>query len=144
MANQYTAAHEAGITPDDPEWPQQKPNRRSHPEEVRQAIRAAHIARYLESIVEDANQETAHRISASKILLDKTIPNLSSVEQTNIDGTAEASQEELEAKLRALVSKANPALLSRILGERAKDLAHMGITEAEVGNDPDQPISKTA
>lgn len=137
-------AREAGITPEDPDWPQQKPTRRPHPEDVRQAIRAAHIARYLESIVEDASQDTSHRISASKILLDKTIPNLSSVEQTNIDATGEASQEELEAKLRALVSKANPALLSRILGEKAKELAHMGLADAKVGEDGQDKQSNAA
>lgn len=134
MANQYTKAHEAGITPDDPAWPKQAETRREHPEEVRQAIRASVAARFLQDLVEDKEADTSHRVSAAKILLDKTVASLSSVDQTVRDETAD-TPEALEAKLKHFISKADPALLSKILGERARELTSI---------QPNDPVDKVA
>ena len=125
MSNQYTQARDAGITPDDPEWPKQAETRREHPEEVRAAIRASHAVRFLQSILDNEEVEVAHRISASKILLDKTIASLSAVDQTVRDERDVGDPSLVEAKLRMLVGQADPALLSRILGERARSLQAM-------------------
>lgn len=145
--NQFTKAQQEGLQPGDEGYPEganqfTTGKRTEHPEEVRQKIRVGNIIARLEKIIAESDQEN-NVIAASKVLIDKTLPSLSSVDQRVTDNSDSASQEELEAKLRALVSKANPALLSRILGERAKDLAHLGI-KAEVGNDSDNSTSKAA
>ena len=124
MSNQFTKAQEAGLKPGDPDFPKSENQFSSgqlteHPEAVRQKIRASMVARFLESVVESDNEKTTDRVAAAKILFDKTLASLSSIEQTNHDGDA-ITTEQAEAKLRMLISKAEPALLSRILGERAR------------------------
>jgi hypothetical protein len=146
VANQYTQAREQGISPDHPDWPKQAETRREHPEEVRAAIRASVAARYLQTLVEDETAETAHRVSASKILLDKTIASLSSVDQTISDNRDDESPEQLEAKLRMLidrVNRSNPSLLSHILGTRARELG-TPIQPVEVGEAHDNNEGQTA
>lgn len=113
MSNQYTAAREQGIGPEDEAWPKQAETRREHPEAVRAAIKASLAVHYLEEVLTNPEADPAHRISASKILLDKTVATLSSVEQTVHDGDAN-NPDETEAKLRMLINKADPALLSRL------------------------------
>lgn len=120
MANQYTEAREAGISPGDPDWPKQAETRREHPEEVRAKIRASVAASFLQGLIENESADVGHRVSASKILLDKTLASLSSVDQTTRDVTDELDHESLKAKLKAIVLS-NPALLSEVMAELAKD-----------------------
>ena len=63
---------------------------------------------------------TQAQVQAAKVLIDKGKPNLSAVDTTIFDGDAEVNATEVEARLRMLIAKAEPALLSRILGERAR------------------------
>jgi hypothetical protein len=118
MPNQYTLARDAGITPDHPDWPKQAETRRPHPEEVREKIRVGNIIARLEKIIEESEQE-ANVISASKILLDKTLSSLTAVDQTNRDATEAMDEASLVAKLRAVAQK-NPQLMSQILGDIAR------------------------
>lgn len=74
----------------------------------------------------------AVRVQAAKILIDKGKPNLSSIDTTMYDGDIESDPEEMKAKLRMLILKAEPALLSEILGEKARG------SMPEVGKDDDQ------
>jgi hypothetical protein len=97
------------------------------PEDVRNAIRASHAVRYLQSLIDDDGAEHVHRISASKILLDKTVASLSSVDQTVRDERELDDPSAVEARLRMLIAKAEPALLSRILGERARNAGDMPV-----------------
>lgn len=113
MSNQYTLAREAGIGPGDEQWPKQAETRREHPEEVRARIRAGHAIGKLEAILDDPEAANTEKISAAKILLDKTISSLSSSDiGLRDDGTE--NPEQTEAKLRMLINKADPALLSRL------------------------------
>jgi len=134
-SNQYTLAKEQGIEPGDEGWPKQAETRREHPEEVRAAIRASVAVHFLQGLLNDPNAEIGHKVNASKILLDKTVASLSAVDQTVHDAD-QNNPEQTEAKLRMLINKADPALLSRILGERARSLRLDN--EPEVGNDEDQ------
>lgn len=94
--------------------------REGHPEEVRQKIRVGNIIARLEKIIEESDQESSI-IAASKVLIDKSLPSLSSVDQTNYDG--ESSPETVEAKLEAII-RAKPDLLQRILGRLAQEQQH--------------------
>ena len=140
--NQYTAAKAAGITPEDANWPKQAETRRETPEEVRAQIRASVAIHFLQSLVDDPSADTGHKVSASKILLDKTVASLSSVDQTVRDERELDDPEKVEARLRMLIAKAEPALLSRILGERARQAGDTpSEVMSEVGEraDPDAP-----
>ena len=48
---------------------------------------------------------TPTAIKASQILLDKALPTLSSIDQTNITETPEASPEDIELMLRAYLAE---------------------------------------
>jgi hypothetical protein len=137
MSNQFLKAQEQGLEPGDEGYPDganqfTTGNQTEHPEQVRQRIRAGVVARFLESVVEDGAEKTSDRVAAAKILFDKTLPSLSSIDQVNHDGDMN-NPEQTKAKLRMLISKCDPALLSQILGELAK--ANPGL---EVGKDADQ------
>ena len=122
MANQYT----------DPKSPKA--------ERSKDRVRAEMLAQRLYQFVSgepdpqsgDPIEMDAVRVQAAKILIDKGKPNLSSIDTTMYDGDAESSPEEMKAKLRMLISKADPALLSEVLGERARQIL------SEVGKDTEQ------
>jgi hypothetical protein len=137
MSNQFIKAQEQGLEPGDEGYPKAENQFTSggqteHPEQVRAKIRAGVVAQFLESVVQDKDEKTADRVAAAKILFDKTLPSLSSIDQVNHDGDMN-NPEQTKAKLRMLISKCDPALLSQILGECAR--ANPGI---EVGKDTDQ------
>lgn len=119
MANQFTKAEEEGL--EKPAGTNQfiKGTRTEHPEEVRARIKAGNIVARLERIVDESDNDSVV-IAAGKVLLDKAISNLSSVDQTVRDETAEADPEQLKSKLKAIVLS-NPALLSEVLAEMARD-----------------------
>jgi hypothetical protein len=140
MSNQFTKAQEQGLEPGDEAYPEGtnqfiKGTREEHPEDVRKRIKVSNILSALERIIDSEASEDSSIIAASRVMLDKALPSLSAVEQTNHDGDAN-NPEQVEAKLRMLISKADPALLSRILGERARSLAQRSADtdRPEVGN----------
>ena len=139
MPNQYTKARAEGLQPGDEGYPEGSNHfttgkRTEHPEEVRAKIRSSRMATILEEIAEDDSKETSSRVTAAKALLDKTISNLSSVDQTVRNETDEMDYASLKAKLKA-IHTANPALLPEILGEDARD---------KVGIVPLQAVEKQA
>lgn len=73
---------------------------------------------------------TPVQVQAAKILIDKGKPNLASMDTTVYDGDAESNPEEVEAKLSMLIMKADAALLSKLLGRRAKAIEAKGDQEA--------------
>lgn len=83
-------------------------------------MRASHAARKLEAILDDPNAKAEHIIAASKIILDKTVSSLSSIDQSVTNADNLDDPEILKAKLSMLLSKASPELISQILGERAR------------------------
>lgn len=143
MANQYTEAREKGLEPGDEGYPQGSNQfttgkRTEHPEEVRSLMRASAAARYLNSVIEDPSKEDTVRLAATKIVLDKTVSSLSSVDQTVRNETDQMDEESLMAMLKAIVA-ANPALLSRLQAEIARSQAG-----ANVGNPSLQVVDKVA
>ena len=76
------------------------------------------------------------RIQAAKILLDRSIPTLSAVEQTNIDPEQSLTERQLMDRLIALID-AHPDLVQRALAAKArKD------TGALLGASEDAPAMK--
>lgn len=123
MPNQFSKAREMGIDPGDEQYPDganqfTKGTRTEHAEDVRAKIKASNIVARLEKIVEESENESAV-IAAGKILLDKKVSNLSSVDQTIRDETEEMDYTSLKAKVMAIIT-ANPALLPDIQGEVAQ------------------------
>ena len=124
-SNQFLAAQEQGLEPGDENYPKGtnqfiKGTREEMPEEVRKRINVAKIVNKLQTIIDDESTESVHVLAASKILLDKSLSSLSSVDQTVRDERELDDPQAVEARLRMLIAKAEPALLSRILGERAR------------------------
>jgi hypothetical protein len=144
--NQFSKARDEGLQPGDEGYPKAENQftagtRVEHPESVRAQIQAGVAVRYLQSLVGDSEQDTVHRVAASKILLDKTVASLSSVDQTVRDERELDDPSAVEARLRMLIAKAEPALLSRILGERARNAGDMPIlAQPEVGEQPDPDV----
>ena len=129
-SNQFLAAREQGIEPGDENYPKAENQftagtRQEHPEDVRAKIQVSHIVNVLTTILDDPETKQTDRIAASKILLDKSLSSLSSVDQTIKDGRELDDPQAVEARLRMLIAKAEPALLSRILGERARESQDM-------------------
>jgi hypothetical protein len=60
------------------------------------------------------------QVAAAKLLLDKAMPTLQAVEQTNIEPAATRSEAELLSELKAILA-ANPDLAQQALAELAKE-----------------------
>ena len=146
-SNQFLAAQEQGLEPGDEGYPKGENQftagtRQEHPESVRAQIRASHIVNVLTTILDDPDTKQTDRIAASKILLDKSLSSLSSVDQTVRDERELDDPQAVEARLRMLIAKAEPALLSRILGERARQAQGMpaeAMPEVGEHSDPEAP-----
>ena len=122
-------AQAQGLEPGDDDYPQGtnqfiKGTREEHPEDVRRKIQVGNIIARLQSIVE-STADPKDSIAAGKVLLDKSLSSLSSVDQTVRDERELDDPQAVEARLRMLIAKAEPALLSRILGERARNAGDM-------------------
>ena len=115
MPNQFTKAEDEGL--EKPPGANQftKGTRLEHPEDVRAKIKTSNIIARLEKITEESDNEQAI-IAASKTLLDKALPSLSSVEQTVVNDVDSMDEDTLFAMLKGIVM-ANPALLSRLLDD---------------------------
>jgi hypothetical protein len=135
-------ARENGLEPGDEGYPAganqfTAGTRTEHPEDVRRRISVGKIVSKLEAIIDAENADTSHILAASKILLDKSLSSLSSMDTTLLDKRDTIEQDQVEAKLRMLINKAEPALLSRILGERARTLQE----RPEIASDEDQNVA---
>jgi hypothetical protein len=60
------------------------------------------------------------QVAAAKLLLDKAMPTLQAVEQTNVEPAATRSEAELLSELKAILA-ANPDLAQQALAELAKE-----------------------
>jgi len=125
MANQYTSAEALGMP--------------GKAERSKDAVRAEMLCQRLAAFALDQPDENGNkveldavRVQASKILIDKGKPNLQAIEQVNYDATDTMDEESLMALLRSIVT-ANPALLSRLQADIARD---------KVGETPLQAVSK--
>lgn len=140
--NQFTKADAEGL--ERPESSNQfiAGTRKEHPEEVREKIRMSHLVQILDDIASDPKVKPADRAAAAKVLLDKSLASLTSLDMSVRDDREATSPEMLKAKLAALVEKCGPALLSEILGERARQLAQSPVIEGELVEDQTAQGSK--
>lgn len=113
MANQYTSAEELGFP--------------GKAERSKDAVRAEVLAQRLYHFATDQPDDLGRavemdtvRVQACKILIDKGKPNLQAIEQVNHDATDHMDRDSLLAVLRSIVLS-NPALLSDVMAELAKD-----------------------
>ena len=135
MSNVYTSAEELNLP--------------AKAERARDRVRAEILSQLLLNYATGKADEDGKvveldpgRVQACKILIDKGKPSLSSVDTTVFDGDAEVDPAQVEAKLRMLIAKAEPALLSRILGERARQAQGMpaeAMPEVGEHSDPEAP-----
>lgn len=134
--NAFTKAQAAGIMPGDPDYPPgpTAPRGPQH-DDHRAAIDVGKIIARLQRILDDGS-ETSHILGAAKILLDKSLPTLNSIEQTAKQ--EEETPEQLDAKLRLLISRVDAPTLTRILGERARELRET------LAKDDSEPETKVA
>lgn len=107
-----------------------------HPESARRKIKVGRIVQILTDLIEAPETEPTVRVQASKLLLDKSLASLSSLDITMNREDELTDQSNVKAKLAMLIEKAGPALLSEILGERAKQLpVTIEQKPTEVGDD---------
>lgn len=102
MANQFTKAADEGK--DKPKGANQftKGSRVEHDETTRAKIRAAFAADKLEDYLKGKCTLEASHVAAAKALMDKGMPSLQAVEQTNVQEPA--TEAEIMAQLRALLA----------------------------------------
>ena len=136
--NQYERAKEAGLKPGDEGWPKQTDTRVPMHQRTKEKI--SHTKRVqigfekametLEKVMNEGKSESA-QVAAAKAILERCVPNLSSVDSTNRDVTEKMSEAELVSRLRVLV-ESNPELTSKILGDaaRGKPITEVKKTEA--------------
>ena len=117
--NQYKKARERGLSPGDPEWPQQAKTRPPMHERTKEKIRETKARNVLEELMRNPDTPPSVRVSAASKLLDKEEASLSTVDSTTRDVTEKMSEEQLIAKLRTLVEN-NPELMSKVMGDHAR------------------------
>ena len=117
MGVKYSEAKEKGLKPGDDGWPE-APKRSPMSKSHKRAISEAAVIRKLEDLMENSSSENVQLGAASK-LLDKVVPTLSTVDSTVKDVTEKMTEEQLVARLRALI-KEDPTLMSKILGDTAR------------------------
>lgn len=102
--------------------PQPIDARGNMPELARRTIQVGRILQIVTDIANNPETSASDRLAASKLLLDKSLPSLTSMDVT-VQSEADVTNPEMfKARLAMLIEKAGPALLSEILGERAKQL----------------------
>jgi hypothetical protein len=113
MPNQYTKAEEEG---------REKPKgqnayttgKRDKMDAAQKAkIRAAFAADKLESYMKGEIELTPAQVSAAKILMDKGMPSLQAVEQTQVNEFEQMSEEEILGLVNALITS-NPGLIAKL------------------------------
>lgn len=121
MANQFTKAEEEGR--DKPEgqnaYTQGKRDRMDSAQKAK--IRAAFAADKLESYMKGEITLDSSQVSAAKILMDKGMPSLQSVESKELNEWDNMSEEEMVAMVSALITS-NPGLIQKLgIGLRPVD-----------------------
>ena len=103
-------------------------------------IRAAFAAEKLEAHLNGETELTQSQVSAAKILMDKGMPSLQSVESTEVNEFDSMSEEELKGMVQALITS-HPWLLREFApGVRAADEPS---SAALASPDSTQPIEST-
>lgn len=135
--NQYVKAKEQGLKPGDEGWPKQTETRVPMHQRTKEKI--SHTKRVqigfekametLENVMEKGKSESA-QVQAAKAILERCVPNLSSVDSTNRDVTEKMSEEALVARLRVLI-ESNPELTSKILADNARGKTIKEVKESE-------------
>jgi len=122
VKNKYITAKEKGIKKGDPDWPQQAKERRPMTAAAKikfsETLQEKKAVMELNRILEESDNDDT-KLKAIKLVLDKTVPTLSAVDQTVKDVTENMSEEAMIARLRELVTS-NPELLSKILADNAR------------------------
>ena len=90
-----------------------RPLLKHHQEDVKAKIGTGLILKRLENHVIGKLELSATQIQAAHILLRKTIPDLSSIEQVTINPDNTLTEQEIKDRIAALVSN-NPALLEQL------------------------------
>jgi Asp-tRNA(Asn)/Glu-tRNA(Gln) amidotransferase B subunit len=100
-----------------------------HQEEIKTKIQASQLVNLLQNHALGKIEIDQARIQSAKILLDRAIPTLSAVEQTNIDPQESLTEQQLMDRLVALID-AHPDLVQRALAAKARAAgATLGATE---------------
>lgn len=106
MANQFTKAKEEGREPPKGKNAFTEGKREKMDPLQKAKIRAAFAADQLDQFMQGKLELSQTQVSAAKILMDKGMPSLQSIEQVNIEEPK--SEEEIKAQLHALL----PALMA--------------------------------
>lgn len=88
-------------------------------EDMRRRIKVGMLLSRLEDAAEGRVELTPVQAQAAKILLDKAMPTLQSVETTQIDPSATLGDADIRDQLRALLS-AHPDVVAELIGEQAR------------------------
>jgi hypothetical protein len=110
MANQFTKAEAEGREKPKSQNAYTKGKREKMDPLQKAKIRAAFAADKLEAYMKGEIQLDPAQVSAAKILMDKGMPSLQSIEQTNIEEPA--TEQEIMAQLHSLL--ANPGTRAQI------------------------------
>ena len=76
----------------------------THPEKVRQRIRAAHLIRRLEQHADGEIELKPAQIKSIEILLNKSLPSLSATEVTNYQDNKREVHEYTDAELQEIIA----------------------------------------
>lgn len=131
MANQFTKAKEEGKEPPKAENAYTTGKRDKMDAAQKAKIRAAFAADKLEQYMKGEIELTAPQVSAAKILMDKGMPSLQAVEQTEVSDLEKMSEEELLGLVNALITS-HPGLISKLgIGLRPVDASSPGHKDTE-------------
>lgn len=115
MPNQYVDA-EGNRRPDAPEGSQNQfttGKRERHDAATRAKVRATFAANKLEAYLNGQEELDSTKVAACKILIDKGMPSLQAVEQTQVNEWDQMSEEEIKETVRALILS-RPELLQEL------------------------------
>lgn len=116
--------------------------RQEHQESVIQKIRTSQLVNRLQNHIDGKIELQPTQIKAIEMLLARTMPTLSAVEQTNIEPDQKLSESDLLAKMGELIA-AHPDLAAQAIGEYAKKQQVAAQQSSETGvSSAQQVISK--
>lgn len=109
-------------------------------EDMRRRIRVGMLLSRLEDAVDGRVEITPVQAQAAKILLDKALPTLQSIEQTTIDPSSALGEGDIRDQLRALLA-AHPDLVQELLGEQARQARASTDTASDTASAPARRVA---
>lgn len=93
-----------------------------HQEEIKLKIQTTQLVNFLQkhALNENENKIDPTRIKAAEILLARSLPTLSAVEQSTVEPDQKLTEADILTKIRALIS-AHPELVQQVIADQARE-----------------------